>query len=332
MEAALYIQESMLLSDILSGIRNELTNAIREAMLRNAYDTDIHLSFGIIHVNARGSVSQISFNGADVTDMDAFVVKQAFQITDDNYYDLRLTIKETPEDFVFYPILAGNKMSLTVLKSSPFFLKKYGRDIYCSDFQIEYVSKYIIIRNGNSSEPQVYFIGLFGALSTANTLLDKAGKSIGGNSIIYYCFMNIRPELFLHLGQVKSDFAAYKPEKNEQMYNFYRGSVLGGIFYVNRKTDVNGKIKVKETRKACIQLIIKMQYGSIATFCDAFDIDKFFLTTYLSGAGNEIKYCNGNTISPTRLEKILNIPFSIDAEGLENKNLLVKVNYDDIPA
>ena len=104
METALYLQESPMLSDVLGEIRNELTNAIREAMLNKAYDTDIHLSFGNIHINATGSVSQISFNGADVTDIDAFIVKQAFKITEDNYHDLRLVIKDRPDDFVFYPI------------------------------------------------------------------------------------------------------------------------------------------------------------------------------------------------------------------------------------
>lgn len=254
-----------MLSNVLGEIRNELTSAIREAMLKKAYDTDLHLSFGNIHINAKGSVSQISFNGADITDIDAFIVKQAFRITEENYHDIRLIIKDRPDDFVFYPIQVGNNVSLTVLKSSPFFLRKYGKDIHRSDFRVDYASKYMIVRESESSEPEVYFIGLFGALSTANTLLDKAGKSIGGKSILFYCFMNIRPELFLHLGQTKSDFAAYQPEKNEHMYNFYKGSIMGGIFYVNKKTDANGKIKVKETRKACVQLIIKMQYGSVAS-------------------------------------------------------------------
>lgn len=80
-------------SDVLQNIRAELTSSVRNALLQHAYDNDIELSLGIVHINSKGSISQISFNGADVTDMDAFIVKQAFKINDDNYYDIRAVIK-----------------------------------------------------------------------------------------------------------------------------------------------------------------------------------------------------------------------------------------------
>ena len=80
-------------SDVLQNIRAELTSSVRNALLQQAYDNDIELSLGIVHINSKGSISQISFNGADVTDMDAFIVKQAFKINDDNYYDIRAVIK-----------------------------------------------------------------------------------------------------------------------------------------------------------------------------------------------------------------------------------------------
>ncbi len=331
LEAAIYLNEAPQASAILQNIRDELTSAIRTALLQKSYDTDIELSFGQIHINSKGSVSQISFNGSNVTDLDSFIVQQAFRIDNDSYFDIRAEIKSNPDDFCFYPIQIGTQVSLTVLKSSPYFERKYGKRIYSESFKVEYASKYLIVYSGKNV-PEVYCTGLFSAEATANTLLEKAGKTLGGKSIIYYCFVNSRPELFLHIGQVKRDFEAYHPDKNPGAYNFYKGSVISGIFRINKKTDSNGKVKVKETRKKCLQLIIKMQYGTVDEFCRIYEIDKFLMTAYLSGTDATIRYINGNVITPTRLEELLNLPFSPDTENLKGKNLLMKVEYDEIPA
>lgn len=332
MEEILYLSETPQAADILKTIRSEITNAVRTALINQAYDTDMQLSFGQIHINSKGSVSQISFNGSDVTDMDAFIVKQAFRVRDDNYHDIRATIKSNPDDFCFYPIQIGNTISLTVLKTSPFFVRRYGIRINKASFRVEYASKYLIIYCSEDATPDAYFIGLFDPTATANTMLEKAGKSLGDKSFIYYCFTNTRPELFLHLGQVQSDFVAYHPDRYPDSYNFYKGSIISGVFRINKKTDSNGKIKVKETVKKCLQLVIKMQYGTVDSFCDLYEIDMFFMTAFLSGADTELKYRNGNVISPTRLEELLNLPFTPDAESLKDKNLLIKVAYDEIPA
>jgi len=331
LETALYLTETTMTASNIQSIRAELTNAIRTALLKHAYDTDIELSFGSIHINSKGSVSQISFNGSDVTDLDAFIVKKAFNINDDCYYDIRKTIKSSPDDFYYYPIKIGPKVCLTVLKTSPFFEKKYGHSIHDAEFHVEYASKYLIVYRNNCNQPDVYLIGLFDPISTANTLLSKAGKSLGGKHQIYYCFMNTRPEMFLHIGEVQRDFVAYHPENNPKAYNFYKGNVISGIFKVNKETDNNGKIKVKETKRKCLQIIIKMQYGTVDNFCEKYEIDRFLLVAYLSGTDAPIKYLNGNTITPTRFEELLNLPFIPSEEALKDRNLFVKVNYDDIP-
>lgn len=331
MEFSLYLKETYQTASLLQDIRDELTVAVRNAILLHAYDTDIDLSFGKIHINSKGSVSQISFNGTDVTDIDAFIVRQAFHITEDHYFDIRKNIKNNRNDFFYYPIKINGRISLTVLKSSPFFERKYGRAIHSNAFRVEYASKYLLIYSSNTAVPDVYYIGLFGPEQTANTLLEKAGKSLGGKSTIYYCFMNSRPEIFLHLGQVKQDFVGYHPEKSPAAYNFYMGSVISGIFKINKKTDSNGKIKVKETRRKCLQMIIMMQFGSIDQFCTQNRINKFLLSAFLLGTDAVIKYTNGNTVTPKRLEELLNLPFSPNADTLKDKNLLVKVNYEDIP-
>ena len=331
MEAVLYLSEAPQASSILQNIRNELTNAIRTALLEKAYDTDVQLSFGAIHINSKGSVSQISFNGSDVTDIDSFIVKQAFKIDDDNYFDIRKEIKNDTDAFCFYPIRVGDRVSLTVLKSSPYFERKYGSVIHSDRIRVEYASKYMLIYCNSMTAPDVYYIGLFSPDNTANLMLEKAGKSLGGKSTVYYCFANGRPETFLHLGQVKREFMAYNPEQHLDSFNFYKGSVIEGIFKINKKTDSNGKIKVKETRKKCLQLIIKIQYGTVNHFCELHDIDELFFTAYLSGADGPIKHKNGDKITPKRLEEMLNLPFSPNAETLKDKNLLIRVDYDEIP-
>lgn len=332
MEATIYLSEAPFTASAINSIRSEVTNAVREALLRHAYNTDIELSFGSIHINSKGSVSQISFGGSDVTDMDAFIAKQALHISDDHYYDLRSVVKEDCEAFFFYPIQLNGKLSLTVLKSSPYFYKKYGQSIYTNSVRVEYASKYLIIYLDDQSEPDIFCIGLFGPSSTANTLLTKAGKTLGGKATIYYCFMNSRPELFLHLGTVKEDFEAYHPEKNQNAYNFYKGSVISGIFKINKETDTNGKIQVKRTKRKCLQLIIDIQYGSVSNFCHQFNIEQRLLMSYLSGADTQMKYINGNVLTPTRLENLVNLPFLPSADTLKDGNLLIKVKYDDIPA
>lgn len=184
MEFSLYLKETYQTASLLQDIRDELTVAVRNAILLHAYDTDIDLSFGKIHINSKGSVSQISFNGTDVTDIDAFIVRQAFHITDDHYFDIRKNIKNNRNDFFYYPIKINGRISLTVLKSSPFFERKYGRAIHSNAFRVEYASKYLLIYSSNTAVPDVYYIGLFGPEQTANTLLEKAGKSLGGKSTI----------------------------------------------------------------------------------------------------------------------------------------------------
>lgn len=332
MDEIMALEESMQAAEIIQNIRSELTNAVRTALIKQAYDTDVHLSFGKIHINSKGSISQISFNGSDVTDIDAFIVKQAFHAGDDNYFDIRVTIKRFPDDFYFYPIQVRGRLSLTVLKTSPFFERRYGLRKHAETFRVEYASKYMIVYCSEGTAPDIYYVGLFDPVSTANSLLEKAGKTLGGKSDIYYCFANIRPELFLHLGEVKSDFAAYHPEKVPGAYNFYKGSIISGVFRLNKRTDCNGKIKVKETVKKCLQLIIKMQYGTVDYFCELYSIDTFLMTSFLSGAETQLKYSNGNVLTPKRLEELLNLPFTPDAEGLKDKNLLIKVDYDEIPA
>ena len=100
MEFSLYLKETYQTASLLQDIRDELTVAVRNAILLHAYDTDIDLSFGKIHINSKGSVSQISFNGTDVTDIDAFIVRQAFHITDDHYFDIRKNIKNNRRSVV----------------------------------------------------------------------------------------------------------------------------------------------------------------------------------------------------------------------------------------
>ncbi len=58
-EAALYINETQDVSAVLQSVRDELTSAIRTAVLEKAYDTDVQLSFGLISIVIRDSIPSI---------------------------------------------------------------------------------------------------------------------------------------------------------------------------------------------------------------------------------------------------------------------------------
>lgn len=331
MENIFYLQESNEISTAIDNIRKELTDAIGLAIAHQMYNTDVQLSFGLVHINSRGSISAVSFNGLDITDIDEFVVEQALNIDNENYFDIRKIIKENIDDFCFYPILIKNHINYTVLKSSPYFERKYGAMIHDASFKVEYASKYLIIHIDGRSTVDVYFVGTFNPIHTANLLLKNAYREIGGKTEIYYCFMNSRPEHFLHLGTCKEDFIAYKPQNLTDLYNFYKGSILSGVYKMNKKTDDNGKVLVKETNIKCLRMIIEMQYGNITNFCEFSNLNQIQLNLYLTGLDSKLSYNNGNILTPTRLCELLNLPFKPTAENLKDKNLLIKVNYDDIP-
>lgn len=332
METELYMTESMWLLKKIKSIREEITNAIKTAEIKHAYDKDIQLSFGLVHINKKGSVSRIRFEGKDVTDIDSFAIMQALQINKDNYYDIRNEIKNFPQEFCFYPIKINGKLHFTVLKNSPYFNRKYFNRIDNDETRVFYAAKYLVYYHTKSEKPDIFLIGIYNANSTAKLLLENAGKNLGGKANIFYCFSNSRPELFLHLGQIKSDFEAYHPEKYPKSFNFYRGSIISGIFRINKAVDNNGKIKVNETIKNSLQLIIRIQFGNVTSFCNYNNVNCLSMNAYLAGNNIKIKYNNGDEITPRRLLELLNLPFMPDAQSLKNNKLMVRVNYDEIPS
>lgn len=55
MESVLHLRETPQAADILQNIRVELTNAVRNAFLQYAYDSNIELSFGVVHINEKSN-------------------------------------------------------------------------------------------------------------------------------------------------------------------------------------------------------------------------------------------------------------------------------------
>ncbi len=62
--------EDISFKKVLKDFGNEITNAILSAKTNKAFDKDVCLSLGVIHINPYESVSEISFNGIDVTTVD----------------------------------------------------------------------------------------------------------------------------------------------------------------------------------------------------------------------------------------------------------------------
>ena len=85
----LCISEDIKIKNKIKIIREEIANAIISSKVNKAFDIDVTLSFGVIHINPYGSITEISFNGIDVTNIDQFVIEQALKVKKDkkvNYY------------------------------------------------------------------------------------------------------------------------------------------------------------------------------------------------------------------------------------------------------
>ena len=334
MEGVLLYENNSLL-ERLESVRNEITSAIRKARIKNDFDVDVELSFGKIHINPRGSLSIISFDGTDVVDLDKFVVIQSLKINDNNYFDIRQEIKNNVESFYFYPIVSKGEINYTVLKSSPYFVKMFGNAIHNENIKVYYASKYLIISfydiELKTNSTYVFLVGMFSASKTMNALLKEASKGIGIKKYLYYCYTRQRPEIFLHCGTTKQDFEGYEVLRKLDECKFYKGTVAAGFFKNCKETDNNGKIKVKATTRNAVENIIKATYQSLTNFCNLYDIDPLLLKAYFIGSTERISYKNGNEITPTRLNELANIPFIVNEENLKDKNLFVEVRYEDIP-
>ena len=106
------LHEDDILSSSIQRIRKEISDAILYAKVNNAYNKDVQLSIGTIHINPYGSVSEFSFNGLEVTDIDRFIVTNALKVSSENYRDIRSDIEQNPQLFNFYPIVYKGKTYL----------------------------------------------------------------------------------------------------------------------------------------------------------------------------------------------------------------------------
>ena len=326
-----YIKQNIELANLINNVRKEISDAILSAKVNRNYDKDVTLSFGSIHINPYGSVSEISFNGIDVVDVDKFIITTALKVDSNNYFDLRDEIESNISDFDFYPIKNNGKVFLTVLKSSSYFERFFNDYLFGNkNITVKYALKYIIfeVENGKSKNSYVFLVGLFNPEITAKKILKEAGRSVSTGTELYYAFFE---KNLLKAGQCKRDFNGYQPRKGLNFFDFYKGTVESAIFYSCVVRDSNSKIKMKETKRNAFKNLIETQYGSIHDFCDTYEIDERFATSYFAGISNSIQYKNGNTLTPTRLEEMLNITIDTSEDGLKEKNLLIKIKYEDIP-
>lgn len=328
-----FLCEDESLSNLISYIRKEISDAILNAKIKNAYDKDVRLSIGTIHINPYGSVSEFSFNGLNVTDIDKFVVTNALKVSSDDYYDIRGEIENNTKLFNFYPIQYKGKTYYTVLKTSRYFESYFGHLLHDHNkIKVRYALKYVVftVDNDNEIRNYVFLCGLFSPEAQSKKLLNDAGRTTGSHSNLFYCFAP-KTNYLLRVGQIKPDFVGYEPRLGKDLFDFYNGSVEAAVFWINRTRDSNSKIKMKESKKKAYRHLIEIQYGSLSNFCNIHSIHEQFLIAFLSGVDNHPIYKNGDELTLTRLSKLLNIQTDESEDGLKDKNLLKKVFYKDIP-
>ena len=335
MELALnnaYLETDKTLESILSSIRDEIFSAIHSAMVNKAFDKDVSLSFGNIHINPAGSISTISFNGNDVTDMDKFVATKAFKVKEENYFDIRSYIKKNTMEFCFYPLKSNDKITYTVLKRSKYFINKFGALVDDHDrFRIRYTPKYIVVSvfECDKWENYVFVVDLYREDQKSKLLIADLIRRRGFENIVYSCFSNDKPQIFLAIGYTQNDFIGYRITKKS--FNFYYSSILNLMLSLYRKKNKKNEPLVLETKKFIFQLIIENQFGGIKNFCEMKDIEMYSLKEFLNSKESYFNYKNGDSANLNRLQELLNIKEEIDESHLKLINLLKKVEYDDIP-
>lgn len=328
-----YIQEDSRLKAILDGIRKEIADAIYNARLNNAFDKDVNLSFGVVHINPYGSASAISFHGKEVRDTDKFIVTTALSISEKSYFDIRKYIVNNVGEFSFYPIEVDGKIELTVYKYSSYFHKKYGFELHDhSKFRALYAYKYIvfIINEGGENKVEVYNIGCLSPYPLAVNLIKYVYNNGGCNSHLFYCFGKTADEL-LKIGVKKKDFYNYRPRCGIELFDFYEGELKRLIFKISIVRDGNKKIKVKETCKRAISLMTDLYSGGKGQFCKDNNLGLSSFNHYLSSSSYKMEYLNGDEVTLSRLLELLGVDFDVSAEGLLNKNILHEISYDAIP-
>lgn len=323
-----YLTEDITISNIITKAKKEISDILLNARLHNQLDKDVETSIGKIHINPYGSVSQISFGGEDIIDVDRFIVSRSLNIDSNNFYNIQKDIEEDCSNFDFYPIIYRNKIFYTVLKTSKYFRTKFGFFLHEHDIlTVKYAHKYIIFslnRDGHIKD-YIFQCGLLSQENTEQLCLKDAGKKFGCNTNLYYCFAS-KSNYLLKIGQCKQDFIAYK-----ESFDYYEGTVESVVFWISRIRDNNSKIKMKDTKRKAEKLLIEIQYDSISNFCQLKKIVFKSLSSYFLGEMSDIKYENGDILTPTRLIEILNIEIDISDKGLLDRNLLKAILYSDIP-
>lgn len=338
MDTALILNGNMLheddiLSSSIQRIRKEISDAILYAKVNNAYNKDVQLSIGTIHINPYGSVSEFSFNGLEVTDIDRFIVTNALKVSSENYRDIRSDIEQNPQLFSFYPIVYKGKTYYTVLKTSKFFEHLFGSILHNHELvTVKYALKYLIIsvKDNEDTKNYVFLCGLFSPESQIRKIIIDAGRTAGSHADLFYCFAP-KSNYLLRVGEIKSHFVGFEPREGKEIFDFYNGSVESVVFWVNRTRDSNSKIKMKESKRRAYKVLIEIQYGSISNFCKIHSINEKYLSAFLMGVDNSPIYLNGDKLTMTRISELLDVQINESEEGLKDKNLLKKVHYKDIP-
>lgn len=181
----------------------------------------------MIHINPYGSISEISFNGLDVTDIDQFVIEQALHVKKDNYVDIYFYVRDNAKKISFFPITDCKKVYYTILKDSEYFKEKFGDIIHDhAHFRIQYTFKFVVISiYKNDWESYVFKVEPYDSAHLADILTRDAIRQSGLHSMLYYCFSNTKPETLVKIGRIKKDFYAYKAAASYGYFKFYKGNL-----------------------------------------------------------------------------------------------------------
>ena len=325
MENTLKLYVSTSWKQVSERVQNELDYIV----INGQPDTDVETSFGKVHINPKGSVSVLSFNGLDIPNNDYdFFAAQIYQpkLKYKNKVDLRKHINDHINDFIFYPIHDESETKMAILKYSKYFINNYPVDKITN---VEYTFKAMLITftydNGTS---EVYYFRC--DFEDQFKLSFKLMKNSMDNTIkgdLYLCGFGRNEDFAVIMtGQYKEDFKVYEKYIRVANLQFYQTCILYWLTYLIKQTNNDQQLKYRTV----ISFLIKLMYDNDRKFAKTFNLNVSSFKDYFNGKTTNIIKESKAKLTDVDLLKYLQIDEDI-MKLLASNNLLTPIKYDDIP-
>ena len=310
-------------------VSERVQNELDYIVIYGQPNTDVETSFGKVHINPKGSVSVLSFNGIDIPNNDYdFFAAQIYQpkLKHKNKVDLRKHINDHINEFVFYPIHDGNDTKMAILKYSKYFIDNYPVDKITN---VEYTFKAMLITfTYDDGTSEIYYFRC--DFEDVFKLSLKFMKNSMDNTIkgdLYLCGFGKNEDFTVIMtGTYKEHFQVYEPFIKRNNLTFYQTCILYWLCFLIKQTNEQPQLKYRTV----INFLIKLIYDNDRKFAKTFNLNVTSFKDYFNGKTTNIIKESKAKLLETDLLKYLQIDEDI-MKLLVSNNLLTPIRYEDIP-